>query len=162
MQIDVVRDNGRSHKGRYGHPVSAVRNLEAEHAGKHSAPVGLCRKCTDQEDNAHQYDERRQDIFHALVAAGPQQEKRNDPEDQGEYDLGSAVIRSRDRRLNTEDRSGQVSCLISDISDKDSRDDEDRDEDPRTFARKLRAERFSEAHPGDNAEPCCHRLHDDD
>ena len=162
MQVNIIRHDRGSHQGRDCHPVSAVRNLKSEEAGKNCAPVGLCSKCADQENNTHQHDKRCEDILNALVASGKQKRKRDHAKDQSEHDLDRLVVSSGKRRLNAEDRSCQVSGLISDIADEDCRDYEDGDQDPGSLARKLLSQSFAEAHSGDNAQTGCHGLHDDD
>ena len=162
MQVNVIRYDRSSHQGRDCHPVSAVRNLESEEACKYCAPVRLCGKRADQENNAHQHYQCCEDILNALIASGEQKRERDHAKDQSEHDLGRLVVRSGECRLNTEDRSCQVSGLIGDIADKDRRDYEDGDQDPGSLACKLLSKRFAESHSGDNAQTCSHGLHDDD
>ena len=146
MQVNIIRYDRGSHQSRDCHPVSAVRNPESEEACKNCAPVGLCSKCADQENNAHQHNECSEEILNALITSGKQKRERDHAKDQREHDLDRLVVSSGERRLNAEDRTCQVSGLIGDIADKDCRDYEDGDQDPGSLARKLLSQSFAETH----------------
>ncbi len=162
MQVNIIRHDRSTHQGRDCHPVSAVRNLESEEACKYCAPIGLCSKCADQENNTHQHNKCCEDILDALIASGEQKRERDHAKNHSEHYFGCLVVRSGERRLNAEDRSCQVSGLIGDIADKDRGDYEDGDQDPGSLTRKLLSQSFAESHSGDNAQTCSHGLHDDD
>ena len=125
MQVNIVWHDCRTHQGCNRHPVAAVRNLESEKTCKNSAPVRFRRKCADQEDHAHQHDQCGKEILDALIASGEEQRERDHAQDQSEDDLGSSVVGRRNGRLDTQDRSGEVTRLISDIADENGRDHED-------------------------------------
>ena len=146
MQVNIVWHDCRTHQGCNRHPVSAVRNLKSEKTCKNCAPVRFRRKCTDQEDHAHQHDQRREEILYALIASGVEKRERDHAEDQCQDDLGRSVVRCRDRCLDPHDRSREVSCLISDVADKDSGDHEDRDQDSCARTREFLSECFTETH----------------